>query len=167
MKKVVIGLFFSLLGIPSLYAQAPFYQGKTITLIVGTTAGSMYDSYGRFIAQSLTKHIPGNPDIVVQNMADAGSLIAANHLYTVAKLDGLTIASIIPALYFNQLAGRKEVRFDWSKFVWIGSPDRSDNLLYMRADAHLRRFMRCAAPPLRPNARRQEPEPRATTCPRS
>ncbi len=80
------------------------------------------------------KHIPGNPDIVVQNMAGAGSLIAANHLYTVAKPDGLTIASIIPALYFNQLAGRKEVRFDWSKFVWIGSPDRSDNLLYMRAD---------------------------------
>jgi tripartite-type tricarboxylate transporter receptor subunit TctC len=134
MKRLIFGIVFSFAWNSSLHAQAPFYQGKTVTLIVGTTAGSMYDSYGRFIAQSLTKHIPGNPDIVVQNMAGAGSLIAANHLYTVAKPDGLTIASIIPALYFNQLAGRKEVRFDWSKFVWIGSPDRSDNLLYMRAD---------------------------------
>jgi tripartite-type tricarboxylate transporter receptor subunit TctC len=67
-------------------------------------------------------------------MAGAGSLIAANHLYNVAKPDGLTITSIIPAIYFNQLAGRKEVRFDYPKFNWIGSVDRSDNLIYMRSD---------------------------------
>jgi len=134
MKSIAFGLFLLLAWNSSLQAQAPFYQGKTIMLIAGTTAGSVYDAYARFIAQHWGKHIPGNPDFIVQNMPGAGSLIAANHLYNVAKPDGLTIASIIPAIYFNQLAGRKEVRFDYSKFNWIGSVDHSDNLIYMRAD---------------------------------
>ena len=134
MKRIVFGLFFLLAWNSSLYAQAPFYQGKTITLIAGTTAGSQYDAHARLIAQHWGKHIPGNPEIIVQNMPGAGSLIAANHLYNVAKPDGLTITSIIPSIYFNQLAGRKEVRFDYSKFNWIGSVDRSDNLVYMRSD---------------------------------
>lgn len=115
-------------------SQAPFYQGKTVTLIVGSTAGSTYDAYARLLAQHWGKHVPGNPDFVVQNMPGAGSLIAANHLYNVAKPDGLTIASIIPAIYFNQLTGRKEARFDYAKFNWIGSVDRSDNLIYVRSD---------------------------------
>ena len=134
MKQVTNSLFFLLLWNTSLYAQAQFYQGKTITLVAGTTAGSQYDAHARLIAQHWGKHIPGHPDFVVQNMPGAGSLIAANHLYNVAKPDGLTITSIIPAIYFNQLAGRKEVRFDYSKFNWIGSVDRSDNLLYTRSD---------------------------------
>ena len=134
MERIVIGFFFLLLWTSGLHAQAPFYQGKTITLVAGTTAGSQYDAHARLIAQHWGKHIPGNPDIIVQNMPGAGSLIAANHLYNVAKPDGLTITSIIPAIYFNQLAGRKEVRFDYSKFNWIGSVDRSDNLIYMRSD---------------------------------
>ena len=134
MKKVIVSLFSLLLWNSSLHAQALFYQGKTITLVAGVTAGSVYDAYARFIAEHWGKHIPGNPDFVVQNIAGAGSLIAANHLYTVAKRDGLTIASIIPAIYFNQLAGRKEVGFDYSKFNWIGSVDFSDNLVYMRSD---------------------------------
>jgi tripartite-type tricarboxylate transporter receptor subunit TctC len=134
MKRILFGLFFFLGCNASLYAQTPFYQGKTITLIAGTTAGSQYDAHARLIAQHWGKHIPGNPDIIVQNMPGAGSLIAANHLYNVAKPDGLTVTSIIPAIYFNQLAGRKEVKFDYGKFNWIGSVDRSDNVLYMRSD---------------------------------
>ena len=134
MKRIFFGLFVLLVWNSSLHAQTPFYQGKTITLITGTTAGSQYDAHARLIAQHWGKHIPGNPDIIVQNMPGAGSLIAANHLYNVAKPDGLTITSIIPAIYFNQLAGRKEVRFDYSKFNWIGSVDRSDNVIYMRSD---------------------------------
>jgi len=134
MKRIFVGLFLILWWDSSLDAQAPFYQGKTITLVAGTTAGSQYDAHARLIAQHWGKHIPGNPDIIVQNMPGAGSLIAANHLYNVAKPDGLTITSIIPAIYFNQLAGRNEVRFDYSKFNWIGSVDRSDNLIYMRSD---------------------------------
>jgi tripartite-type tricarboxylate transporter receptor subunit TctC len=138
MKIILFGLSFLLLSLSSLHAQAPFYQGKTITLIAGTTAGSQYDAYARLIAQHWGKHIPGNPDVIVQNMPGAGSLIAANHLYNVAKPDGLTVASIVPGIYFNQLAGRQEVRFDYPKFNWIGSVDRSDNLVYMRSDTVFR-----------------------------
>jgi tripartite-type tricarboxylate transporter receptor subunit TctC len=134
MKRILFGLFFLLAWTSSLRAQTLFYQGKTITLVVGTTAGGLYDRYARLIAEHWSKHIPGNPSFVVQNMPGAGSLIAANHVYGVAKPDGLTIASIIPAIYFNQLARRQEVRFDWVKFKLIGSVDRSDNLLYMRTD---------------------------------
>jgi tripartite-type tricarboxylate transporter receptor subunit TctC len=134
MKKILFGLFILLAWNSILHAQTPFYQGKTITLIAGTTAGSQYDAHARLIAQHWGKHIPGNPDVIVQNMPGAGSLIAANHLYNVAKPDGLTITSIIPAIYFNQLAGRKEVKFDYPKFNWIGSVDHSGNVLYMRSD---------------------------------
>jgi tripartite-type tricarboxylate transporter receptor subunit TctC len=134
MKRIFVGLFLIVVWNSSLHAQTPFYQGKTITLVAGTSAGSQYDAHARLIAQHWGKHIPGNPDFVVQNMPGAGSLIAANHLYNVAKPDGLTITSIIPAIYFNQLAGRKEVRFDYPKFNWIGSVDYSDNLVYMRSD---------------------------------
>jgi tripartite-type tricarboxylate transporter receptor subunit TctC len=83
-------------------------------------------------------------------MPGAGSLIAANHLYNVAKPDGLTITSIIPAIYFNQLAGRKEVQFDYPKFNWIGSVDRSGNVMYIRSDSPFKTIYdvrRAAQPP--------------------
>ena len=131
-----LSLFLSLsLSLPrAVYAQAPFYQGKTVTLIVGSSAGSAYDLYARLTAQFMGKYIPGNPSFVVQNMTGAGSMIAANYVYNVVKPDGLTIGSVNPALYFNQLEGRKEVKYDWTKFTWIGSSDKSEHLLYMRAD---------------------------------
>jgi tripartite-type tricarboxylate transporter receptor subunit TctC len=72
--------------------------------------------------------------MIVQNMPGAGSMIAANYVYNVANADGLTLGAIFPALYFDQIVGRPEVKFDWSKFVWLGSPVTSNHLLYMRAD---------------------------------
>lgn len=120
----------------SAYAQAPFYQGKTIRVIVGTPPGNLYDLWARLIVAHMIKHIPGNPEVVVQNMPGAGHVVAANHLYTVVKPDGLTlIGSIIPSLYLNQLIGRSEIQFDWAKFTWIGSPARGDSQMYMRADS--------------------------------
>jgi len=116
-------------------AQAPFYKGKTITILAGTGAGNVYDIFARLFARHMGKHIPGNPDIIVQNMPGAASMIAANHLSNVTKPDGLTIGAIFPALYFDQIIGRSEVKFDWSKFIWLGSPAKSDQLLYMRADS--------------------------------
>lgn len=116
-------------------AETPYYQGKTITIVAGTKAGDVYDLYARHFAQFLPKYIPGNPNIIVQNMAGAGSMIAANFVYNVANRDGLTIGAIFPALYFDQVVGRPEVKYDWSKFAWIGSPVTSNHLLYMRADS--------------------------------
>ena len=113
-----------------------FYKGKTLKVMVGTTAGSLYDIWARTVAAHLPRHIPGNPDVLTQNMPGAGHKIATNYLYNVAKPDGLTIiGSILPGVYMDQLAGRPEVKYDWAKFVWIGSPVKSESQMIMRADA--------------------------------
>lgn len=138
MKRIIFGLLSLLAWSSHLQAQPPFYQGKTIKLVVGSSAGSTYDQYGRLVSPYLSKHTAGNPDVVVQNMGGAGSMIAANHIYRVAAPDGLTLGSILPAIYFDQLVGRKEVQFDYARFAWIGSTDRSNNLLVMRADTPYR-----------------------------
>ena len=131
----LIALFGLLVWGQSLHAQADFYKGKTITVIAGTTAGALYDQWSRVLAQHMGKHIPGKPDIIVQNMPGAGHLIAANYVYNKSKPDGLTIiGSIVPTLYFDQLVGRKEAQFDWAKFGWIGSPVQGESQMYMRAD---------------------------------
>jgi tripartite-type tricarboxylate transporter receptor subunit TctC len=121
MKSFVIGFLFLIFGAANLEAQAPFYEGKTIRIIVGLPAGDVYDLYARMLAEHMGKHIPGNPNIIVQNMAGASSMITANYVYNVAKPDGLTFGSILPSLYFDQLVGRSEVKFDWPKFTWLGS----------------------------------------------
>jgi tripartite-type tricarboxylate transporter receptor subunit TctC len=81
------------------------------------------------------KYLPGNPNIIVQNMPGAGHMIAANYVYNVAKPDGLTMGAINAGLYFEQLIGRAEVKFDWTKYNWIGNATKSPQVLYMRADA--------------------------------
>lgn len=135
LTRTLAALFLcSIAGTSRLYAQTPYYQGKTITIIAGTKAGDVYDLYARMFAQYMPRYIPGKPNIIVQNMPGAGSMIAANHVYNLAAADGLTIGAIFPALYFDQIVGRKEVKYDWSKFVWVGSPVTSNHLLYMRSD---------------------------------
>lgn len=132
--KLALCLLVLLSWASGVKAQTPFYQGKTITVVAGVSAGSAYDLYARLMAQHMGKHISGNPTFVVQNMTGAGSIIGANYLYNISKPDGLTIGAVQPSIFFNQLMKQKEVKFDWSKFGWIGSSDRSDHLLYMRAD---------------------------------
>ncbi len=122
------------LNLEPVFAQANFYQGKTISIIVGTKAGDVYDLYPRLLAEFLPKYIPGSPNIIVQNVPGAASLIAANQVYSVAKPDGLTLGAIYPALYFDQLIKKPEVKFDWNKFGWIGSPVASNHMMYMRSD---------------------------------
>ena len=117
-----------------LWAQNPFYQGKTITVISSSSAGSAYDIYARLMAQFMGKHIPGNPNFIVQNMPGAGSIIGTNYIYGLAKSDGSVIGAIQPSIYFNQLLKQREVKYDWAKFNWLGSSDKSESLLYMRAD---------------------------------
>jgi tripartite-type tricarboxylate transporter receptor subunit TctC len=133
MKKF-LWLLILLIWTSELQAQSHFYQGKTITVVAGASAGSAYDLYARLMAQFMGKHIPGNPSFIVQNMPGAGSIIGANYIYSVAKPDGLSIGAIQPSIYFNQLLKQPEVKYDWNKFHWLGSSDKSDHLLYMRAD---------------------------------
>ena len=126
---------FSFARINLSYAQTPYYQGKTITIVVGTVAGDLYDLYARAIGMVMGKHIPGNPNLIVQNMPGAGHMIAANYIYNVAKPDGLTMAAINAGLYFEQLIGRPEAKFDWAQYTWIGNATKSPQVLYMRADS--------------------------------
>ena len=115
-------------------AQSDFFKGKQIKIVVGFTAGGIIDLWARLFALYLGKYIPGNPTLVVQNLPGGGSMIAANQLYNIAKADGLTLAMISSGLYFDQVTGVKEVKFDWAKFGWIGSPVRNFEVLTMRAD---------------------------------
>jgi tripartite-type tricarboxylate transporter receptor subunit TctC len=138
MRTLLTALTFAVLWHGGATAQSPFYQGKTITIIVGTKAGDVYDLYPRLVAEFMPKFIPGGPNIIIQNVAGAASLIAANQVYSVSKPDGLTLGAIYPALYFEQLTKRPEVKFDWPKFNWIGSTVSSNSLMYMRSDTPYR-----------------------------
>jgi tripartite-type tricarboxylate transporter receptor subunit TctC len=132
--RKILTLAMFLLAVRSAAAQAPYYQDKTITVIVGYQAGDGYDIWARLLAAHIAKHISGKPSMIVQNMPGAGSMIAANYIYNVAKPDGLTLGSIGPSLYLDQLVGKKEVHFDWAKFSWIGSTENTPWLLYMKSD---------------------------------
>jgi tripartite-type tricarboxylate transporter receptor subunit TctC len=135
MNKALLCVFLFLLGmVAQVAAQTPYYQGKTIAMITGSQAGDLFDLYARMVAMHMAKHIPGNPNAVVQNMTGAGHIVAANYVYTVAKPDGLTLLAPNPNLYVDQLVGRPEIKFDWAKFAWIGNASRTTDLLYMRSD---------------------------------
>jgi tripartite-type tricarboxylate transporter receptor subunit TctC len=138
MRKNVYGLVLCALlyalSIP-VHAQSDFFQGKSVRVVRGGQAGDLYDLWTRHIATYLGKHIPGNPSVTVQNMPGAGSVIAANYVYNVAKPDGLTLGSLNSAIYMDQLIGRKEVQFDWAKFNWIGTPEPTELLFIIRGDS--------------------------------
>jgi tripartite-type tricarboxylate transporter receptor subunit TctC len=133
MTKTIAAVFLFLLH-GTVSAQTPSFQGKTVTIVVGTVAGDLYDLYARAIGLFMGRYLAGNPNIIVQNMPGAGHMIAANYVYTVAKPDGLTLGAINAGLYFEQLIGRPQVKFDWTKFTWVGNATKSPQVLYMRAD---------------------------------
>jgi tripartite-type tricarboxylate transporter receptor subunit TctC len=133
MKRIYFALLIVLVWSSNLPAQTPFYEGKTVTIRVGFTAGGAFDVWGRIIAAHIGKYIPGNPTVVVQNMTGGGSMIAANYVYGVAKPDGLTFGIVSPGIYIQQLSGHQEVRFDWFKYSWIASR-KTDRIFYIRAD---------------------------------
>jgi tripartite-type tricarboxylate transporter receptor subunit TctC len=102
---------------------AEFYRGKTVTIVVGHSAGGGFDRYARAIARHLGKYIPGNPSILVNNMVGAGTMISANYTYNQAPRDGTVINSFDGGLLPSQLYGSSAVQFDLAKFNYIGAPD--------------------------------------------
>ena len=129
MRTFLFTLLLLSMGSTSVGAQADFYKGKTVKLIIGYSAGGTNDLWARAIARFWGKYIPGNPNFIVQNMPGAATMIAANYIYGVEKGDGLTLGLIAPALFFNQLGGQKEAKFDWAKFAWIGTPEETSEML--------------------------------------
>jgi tripartite-type tricarboxylate transporter receptor subunit TctC len=110
------------------FGQEKFFEGKTIRIIVGFSAGGGFDAHSRAIGRHMSKHIPGSPSILVENMAGAGSMIAANYVYNQAKPDGLTIGNWIGGLILQQALGAKGIAFDAAKFEWVGAPVRINNI---------------------------------------
>lgn len=125
LKKLSALLTIALLSLAASASAAgadDFYRGKTIRIVVGFSAGGGFDTYARAIARHMGRHIPGQPSIIVENMTGAGSLISANHMFKVAKPDGLTIGHFIGGLFLGQVLGQPGVEFDARKFEFIGAP---------------------------------------------
>jgi tripartite-type tricarboxylate transporter receptor subunit TctC len=124
-------------------AQSPsdFYSGKQVTIVVGYAPGGGYDLSARLAARFMGKHIPGNPSVIVQNMPGAGSLRAANHLYSTAPKDGLVIGTFAREVPLLGIIGNPAVTFDPAGFTWLGSVSSyADDayLLWVRKDANVK-----------------------------
>jgi tripartite-type tricarboxylate transporter receptor subunit TctC len=126
LKRGVASVLFGLALYAPAHGAAPFYEGKTIRLVVGFSPGGGFDTYSRAIARHLGKHIPGHPTVIVENMTGAASLVAANHVYKVAKPDGLTILNFHGNQVLNQLIGKPGIEFDARRFEYLGVPTQDN-----------------------------------------
>ena len=111
---------------------ADFYKGKKIRLIVSSTPGGGNDTYSRLIARHISRHIPGNPSIIVQNMPGAGGVMAADYLYRKAKRDGTVMEQINWGVWFHQVVGDKRARFDFNKMNAVGVAAIESAILFTR-----------------------------------
>jgi len=105
--------------------QETSFQAKTVRIVVGFSPGGGFDAYSRAIARHIGKHLPGNPNTIVENMPGAGSLIAANYIFNQAKADGLTMGNFIGGLVMGQILGNPGVVFAAQRFEWIGAPGKA------------------------------------------
>lgn len=143
MRRQALRVFFwgvvvVALVLPVELMAAPFYEGKIFRIVVGSRPGGGYDRMSRVLAKYLPKYIPGKPTIIVENVPGAASLIAANNLYNLEKPDGLTIGTFNQGLPFAQMLKAQGVRFDITKFEWIGSTSREASLFTVRSDLPIR-----------------------------
>jgi tripartite-type tricarboxylate transporter receptor subunit TctC len=123
----------------STFAQTPFYQGKTITIVQGTEAGGSSDVMTRSMLAYLKKHIPGEPTVVSEYMPGGGGIKAANHIYKNVRPDGLTIGRVGGGLVANAVLGEKGVLYDLNKFIYLGSPHSTYHWVFItRREAGLK-----------------------------
>lgn len=126
-----VGLVYIGLGAEVVLSQVPFYQDKTISVVLGGPPGGSADMRTRAVTTLLHKHIPGNPTIIVQYMAAGGGRQAANHVYRGARPDGLTIGSMGAALVANAVLGVTGVQYDIDKFLYLGTPDSAQHYIFI------------------------------------
>jgi hypothetical protein len=123
---VVSEILFPAFGL----AQAPFYQGKTITILRGSTPGGVGEMRTRAVANYLKKHVPGNPTVIIEFMPGAGGTKAANHLYRGAATDGLVVGSAPSGMVSSAILGEKGVQYDLDKFIYLGSPNSESHYVF-------------------------------------
>jgi tripartite-type tricarboxylate transporter receptor subunit TctC len=144
-RRVLSGIGGALsLGFPGLSARsahaADFYQGKTLTLIVGFAPGGGVDTTARLVARHLVRFIRGQPSLVVQNMEGAAGVIAANYLDRRIPPDGLTLAVPGRSWFVEGIVKSPGVTFDPTKFTWIGSPGAVNSMMYVRSSTGIKSF---------------------------
>ena len=113
------------------FSQTPFYQGKTITLIRGSSPGGVGERRVRAVIPHLSKHIPGNPTIVMEFMEGSGGRKAGNYMYHRARPDGLTLANIGSGLISNAILGEPGVEYDLDKFIYLGTPNTGTHYIFL------------------------------------
>ena len=116
---------------------ADFYRGKTVSIIVGSGAGGGFDTTARLVSRHISRHIPGEPTVIVVNMPGGGGLVAANHVFSAAAKDGTIVGLFHEAQMMNQLTGGEGVNFDLRHFNWLGSSYDDPNVCLVRTDAHV------------------------------
>jgi tripartite-type tricarboxylate transporter receptor subunit TctC len=121
-------------------AQADFYNGKTITVVVGTRVGGSIGNTSLIVSRHISRFIPGNPTVILRQMPGGAHLNATNHVFNVADADGLTILGSNPAIAMAQLAKVKQVRFDVRQFQWLGSTGPDGTLFAVRANLPYKSF---------------------------
>jgi len=144
MRRIwIVGIFISLLAIPfvasTARAQANFYEGKTVTIYIGAKSGSLAIA-AQIVAHHLGKYIPGKPAVVFQFMPGAAHPLATNHVFNIAKPDGLTVLAANPNVAIAQLSKVEQVRFDVRKFLWIGSSGADGVAFSIRSDLPYKTF---------------------------
>lgn len=127
---VVLSAFLSVGESPA----ASYFEGKVMKIVVGSEPGGGYDRMARLVAKYLPRHIPGKPTAIVENMPGAGSIIAANYVFGTARPDGLTIGAPQRGIPFAQLTKAEGVRFDVTRYAWIGSPSVEATVFCVRTD---------------------------------
>ena len=137
-----LGLLASaiLAPIPALAQPAPDLAGKSVSLIIGFGPGGGYDLWGRVVARNMGRHLPGNPNIVPQNMPGAGSFVAANNIYNIARKDGTVFAIIARDAALGPLSGADGTKFDPLKFTWLGTPTKETNVCIAYKSAKVQSF---------------------------
>ena len=126
------------LSASALAQEEPFFKDKTIRVIVGSAPGGGYDAYARLVSDHLRKHVPGNPQIVVQNMPGAGSLVAMNHVANVAPKDGTVLGAVNAAMTTQPLLKPDQAKFDPRKMNWIGSTLREYHIGIVRENSPIK-----------------------------
>lgn len=138
--SVLAALVAGVLAIPApALAQADFYKGKTVSIVIGAKTGSLAVA-AQLVGRHLGKYIPGNPTVINRQMPGGAHLNATNHIFNVAEADGLSILAANPNVAMGQLAKLPNVRFDANKFIWLGSSGPDGVMFAIRADLPYKTF---------------------------
>ncbi|MBX9776188.1 MAG: hypothetical protein K2Y71_17550 [Xanthobacteraceae bacterium] len=128
-----ITLLLAFFGSATAQGADDFYRGKTLKLVVGTSSGQDYDLWARLIGRHITRHIPGQPTLIVENMPGAGHIVATNHLFNVAPRDGTTIGMVSRGMTDAAIMKVRNIRFEPGRFNWLGSPEVNYRVMFVSA----------------------------------